>query len=239
MGLSIILTCYNETPIIFESYVVLAAMMRQTTIDVEFVIVDDGSQTEVCEELERYFQGRDDVVLILSEENEGRGGAVTKGLRAATRPYVCFIDTDLEIPAYSILALYFEATTSQADIVMAERVYRWRVSLHDWIRNWSSMAYRRFSSGVLSLRNLDTETGSKLFRRDSVLRILDRVLDRRWFWDTEIVAEAIRDGQRITQVPIVVMRRLDKASSVHVFRDTIRYVKAIYAYKKRLIGHRA
>ena len=233
MSLSIILTCYNEIPIIFESFEVLSAMMERTGIETEFIIVDDGSQPQVRKNLAAFFEGRNHVRLILSEHNEGRGAAVSKGIRAAGHPYVCFIDTDLEIPAHSIIALYFEALASGPDMVIAERIYRWQPGLRDSIRNISSRLYRRFSSAVLSLNNLDTETGCKLFRRDSILKILDGVVDKRWFWDTEVVAEALKDGQKIAEIPLVVIRRSDKTSSVHVIRDTLRYLKAIWAYRKQ------
>lgn len=233
MSLSIILTCYNEVPVIFNSYQILATMMNRTNIDCEFIVIDDGSKPNTQRKLWQYFGDLDQVQLVLSKQNKGRGSAVSKGIRSSTCQYVCFIDTDLEIPSYSILALYNEAISSNSDVVIAERMYKWGINPRHNIRNLCSKAYRRFSSLVLSLENLDTETGSKLFRRTKIMPILERTLDQRWFWDTEIIAESLKDSQKIVQIPIPVVRCPNKSSSVHVLREIYRYLKAIHSYRKR------
>src|SRR3990172_9490535 len=100
MSLSIILTCYNEVPLIFETYRVLSTLMQAAGIEHEFIVVDDGSTEAVQRELKEFF-AESSAGLILSPRNEGRGAAVTKGIRAATKAYVGFTDTDLEIPAHA------------------------------------------------------------------------------------------------------------------------------------------
>ncbi|MBI1745370.1 MAG: glycosyltransferase family 2 protein [Acidobacteria bacterium] len=240
MSLSIILTCFNEVPIIFGSYTALTTMMQAARIDYEFIVVDDGSSEAVQRALQAFFpEGR--VRLILSSQNEGRGAAVTKGIRTASKDYVCFIDSDLEIPAYTLLVLYYTATVFEpgADMVIADRCYRWNLNLRNLIRNFGSLVVRRITSWALDLGSLDTETGAKLFRRSAVLEFLGEVRDKRWFWDTEVVAEAIRHSQRVVQAPVVVTRRNDKRSSMRVVRDVVNFSRALYAYKrKEKVGRR-
>jgi len=235
MSLSIILTCYNEVPLIFETYRVLSTLMQAAGIEHEFIVVDDGSTEAVQRELKEFF-AESSAGLILSPRNEGRGAAVTKGIRAATKAYVGFTDTDLEIPAHALLVLHHTAVALQADMVIADRVYRADLSLRHLVRNLGSAALRRASWLTLGLDHLDSESGAKVFDRSAVGRILDHVSDPRWFWDTEIVAEAIKRSQRVVQVPVVVTRRRDKRSTVRPLRDALTYLRALHAYKK---GRRA
>ena len=207
--------------------------MELLSVDHEFIIVDDGSRAEVQRALAQHFEGTPGTTVLCFDENRGRGAAIEAGIRNATREYACVIDLDLEIPAYSIFAEYLEASTSGADMVIAERSYVWPPNLRAIVRNICSKAYRALAGRVVGLAGLDSESGSKMFRRASVLKILDGVHDARFFWDTEIVAEALRAGQKVTQVPVVVKRRLAKTSSVRVARDTRRYLTALMAYRRR------
>ena len=234
MTLSILLTCYNEAQEIAACHDTLVATLSSVGLDPEFVIVDDGSRPDQQRKLAEQFLGLDRVHIVLFEENRGRGAALSEGIRAATGDCVCVIDTDLEIPATAILAGFCSLDGSAADMAIAERFYRWPPRFRDWARNIASKAYRAFSSSLLPLEGLDTETGFKAFRRSRVLEFLDRVKDERFFWDTEIVSEALRAGQNVVQFPVVVCRRTDKRSSVRLFRDTWRYLKGIHAYRARL-----
>ncbi len=231
MSLSIILACYNEVPLIFETYRILSGLMRAARIEHEFIVVDDGSTAAVQRDLKEFF-GESSTGLILSPENEGRGAAVTKGIRAATKAYVGFIDTDLEIPAHALLVLHHTAVALQADMVIADRVYRADLNLRHLVRNLGSVLLRRASGRALGLDHLDSESGAKVFDRRAIEEVLHHVSNPGWFWDTEIVAEAIKRSQRVVQVPIVVTRRRDKRSTVRPLRDALTYLRALHAYRR-------
>lgn len=230
MSLSIILTCYNETPLIFDSYEKIVSMMNLTGIQYEMIIVDDGSSHEVKKQLTDYFEKKTNTTLLLSCDNQGRGAAVSKGIKASTKEYVGFIDTDLEIPEYSILSLYYVISTNHLDMVLGKRIYLFTFNLNHWIRHISSRIYSLFANFVLNLKSLDTETGIKLFKKESIISILDSIQDKRWFWDTEVVTEGIKNNLKVSQSPVFVVRNNDKKSSVRLFRDTYRYLQSMYNY---------
>jgi len=234
MGLSVILTCFNEVPLIFDSHRELASLLAEARVPHEFVIVDDGSAPQTREALIEHFRDVNDAEIILAPRNEGRGAAVSRGIRASHCDFVGFADTDLEIPGWSLVALYNEALHNDADLVLADRVLSWEASRNNWLRNLGSLVVRHTTSWRLSLGDLDTATGAKVFRRASVLPLLDRVTDTRWFWDTEVVAEAVRNGQKVVQVPVVVHRRAVKKTSMHLVRDAWRQFAALESYRRRV-----
>ena len=236
MSLSIVLTCYDEVPKIFRSYERIVRLMDLTKIDYEVVVVDDGSQEPARAELAGYFRDRPGVRLVLSDRNEGRGAAVSKGIAASRKDYVASIDTDLQIPEHHLFALYDAALKERADMILGHRHYVLGMKPYHWLRYVCSRAYRRFADLILGLGGLDTETGIKMYRREAFLPVLESVEDKRWFWDTESVAEGLRRGLSVLQVPVFVIRRGD-ASTVRVFRDTYRYVSSLYRYRKRRNRH--
>jgi len=241
MSLSIILTCFNEVPLIFETYEKIVSMMKLTNIDCEFLVVDDGSTPENKKDLDKYFLYKEKTQLIMLDVNEGRGAAVTKGIKASTKEYACFIDTDLEIPANEIFNLYFTITSDSAsvDIVIGKRVYLLGANLYEYFRAMNSKIYTFLVNLLFRLNSLDTESGIKIFKTKKILPILDFVKDKRWFWDTEVVLQSIENNLKITQKPVFVIRKLDKKSSVHFFRDTCRYLTSIYQYSKRRKNRKA
>jgi glycosyltransferase involved in cell wall biosynthesis len=233
MGLSVVLTCFNEVPLIFDAHRELTSLLTHAGVEHEFVIVDDGSHADTRAALVAHFRGMPATDVILSASNEGRGAAVTRGIRASRHTFVGFTDTDLEIPGTSLLSLYREALGTAADVVLADRALTWNGNAGNAIRNVGSLVVRYATSWRLSLGTLDTATGAKVFRRDAILPVLDRVTDPRWFWDTEIVAEAVKAGLRVAQVPSPVYRRPDKKTSVRLVRDTWLQFIAVEAYRRR------
>lgn len=233
MSLSVILTCYNEVPAIFTSYERIVSFMEMTALDYEVIVVDDGSCSETRQRLKEYFGTRPGVKLILGEVNEGRGAAVTKGIKAGAFEYAGFIDTDLEIPEYSLLPLYFACKRSSAEVAIGWRVYRLGGNLNNWFRYFLSRGYFLLANFFLKLDFLDTETGIKIFKREAILPVLESVEAKRWFWDTEIIAESKKYGLSVIQEPVFVIRSKGKKSSVRFFKDTRAYLSAVYRYRRR------
>ena len=87
----------------------------------------------------------------------------------------------------------------------------------------------------LNLGLKDTEAGLKFFNRKKILPVLDKTEDKRWFFDTEIVARSLWEGLKITEVPVLYLKKPEKQSSVHAIRDTIRYTKSLIRLKKNTL----
>ncbi|PIQ83424.1 MAG: hypothetical protein COV75_07580 [Candidatus Omnitrophica bacterium CG11_big_fil_rev_8_21_14_0_20_63_9] len=233
MDLSLIIPCYNETPILVESVRELVAVLRATRLTYELIFVDDASRDGTVELLERCRRQYADIPMriIRHETNTGRGRTVTDGWRAAQGRIVGYLDIDLEVHARYIPAMVDAIDRQGVDGAIAWRIYKvmWSVLL----RAVCSKAYHVLVHGVLRLPFKDTETGFKFFKREAVLPLLDAVQDPGWFWDTELMARAWFQGLRIAEIPCLFIRRTDKRSSVRVFRDSWRYLVALMRFKRQ------
>ena len=94
------------------------------TVPLEIVFVDDSSDgtAEVVEELAAD-TGREIVLLRQAHDRHigGLGAAVVQGLRAASAPWVCVMDADLQHPPELVAALLEQAESRDLDIVVASR----------------------------------------------------------------------------------------------------------------------
>jgi glycosyltransferase involved in cell wall biosynthesis len=233
--LSLVVACYNEEEILAESFRELRETLEDWGQPFEVIFVDDVSRDrtrEILGQIVRENPGLD-IRLILHEANRGRGATVTDGFRAARGVVTGFLDIDLEVHCRYIPSLV-RAIEKGADVATVRRIYAFQMGSLD--RYVMSRGYSWLVRRMLRVDLRDTESGYKFFRRETVLPLLDEIVDPGWFWDTEFMVRAARRGLRIAEVPGAYIRRHDKTSTVHGLRDSARYFGKLLAFRRRLAG---
>ncbi len=237
MDLSLIITCYNEAPHLKKSFSILKNTLNQTRWKYEFIFVDDFSEDRTRNVIEEIINENKALRIktIFHDKNYGRGQSVVDGLRAAAAPVVGFLDIDLEIAAHYILPAVNLIKVGNADFVMAHRIYK--LSVKAMARTIVSRGYNFLTRHLLGLPFHDTEAGFKFFLREKVLPILDLVENQRWFWDTEIVAYAHRNGLKISSLPVLFIRNPDKKTTVKLVSDSFDYFVNLLRFRRRFKKH--
>ena len=96
-----------------------------------------------------------------------------------------------------------------------------------------SFAYRALCGFLLSTSVEDTETGCKFFKRSTARDVILRSEADGWFWDTEVMAMADLNALTIHEMPVLFLRRHDKASTVRIIPDTFAYLRELYHFRGR------
>ena len=233
LDLSLVLACYNETVVFDGSVAEILEVLDATRLSYEVIFVDDCSQDDTREMIDRLIASDKDHRLrrIFHEENVGRGGTVDGGIRAARGNIVGFIDIDLEVHARYILSCVL-AVRNGVDIAVGRRHNRFRSRALP--RILLSRAYVSFVKRLLDVPLDDTESGFKFFRRERILPVLDATQDKHWFWDTELMGRAHRMGHSIEEIPCLFARRFDKPSTVRVISDTLTYFRQLWRFRRHL-----
>lgn len=231
--LSLVIACYNEEEILLDSFAQVRRELLALGRPFEILLVDDVSRDRTRELIARIVaENRDlDLTVLLHERNLGRGATVTDGFRRARGELTGFLDIDLEVHCRYIPSLLRELEAG-ADVATVRRIYAFQLRHLD--RYLMSCGYAALVRRLLGDPDLDTETGYKFFRRDSLLPLLDQVKDPGWFWDTEIMVRAARRGLRIVEVPGAYVRRADKTSTVRGFSDSVRYFRRLLEFRREL-----
>src|SRR3990172_12727308 len=116
MKLSVIIPCYNEKDTVREiSGRVLAEPTRK-----EVIIVDDGS-TDGSTDIIRAEIEPLGVKVIYRETNQGKGAAVSAGIKAATGDFIIIQDADLEYDPMEYGKLLKPLLAGQAAAVYGSR----------------------------------------------------------------------------------------------------------------------
>lgn len=197
MLLSVIIPCYNERHTIAA---VIAAVRAAEPADKEIIIVDDCSRDGTRELLRGELGGLVEQV-IYHEVNQGKGGALRTGIRAASGDIVLIQDADLEYDPAEYKSLLQPILDDQADVVFGSRFFGGRPHrvLYFWHRIGNGLL-TLLSNAFTNLNLTDMETGYKVFRREIIQAI--EIKESRFGFEPEITAKVAKTRCRVFEVGI-------------------------------------
>lgn len=160
-----------------------------------------------------------EIILQDDLEGKGKGWAIREGVKKSTRPFICFIDGDLDIHPIEIFKLLHEM--GEYDIVIGDRVYKASMSRRILSLGYKLLIYILFGFAF----SIDTQSGVKMFNYYA----LPEWETDSFAFDIEILAKAIKSGYQIKQVPVLSEIRETKSfkSIWETFIETIKVRKRI------------
>lgn len=234
--LSIIIPCYNEGPTFEKSVNKIITALKRSRRAWEIIFVEDKSVDDTKKTVEKLTKQYKNVLAIFHKKNEGRGKAVSDGIRTAKGPICGYLDVDLEV-SESYIPLFVKEVEEGSDLVVGKRFYEGG-GLNSILRFLASKIYALSVKYIVDIPIEDTEAGFKFFKTKKILPILSKVKSKHWFWDTEICAQAHWNGLAIAQIPVLFKRRDNKQSTVKLIPDTIDYIKNLVRLKTQIYGQK-
>lgn len=227
-SLTIILACYNEGPTFGSSVRKIISELKRAKRPWGIIFVDDKSVDDTKLAVEEFVKNNKNCRAIYHSKNQGRGKSVCDGIKIAKGEICGFMDVDCEI-APSYIPLFTEEIVKGADVAVGQRFYEkgWK-SLN---RVVASKVYAILVGTVLDLPISDTEAGFKFFNRRNILKILPKVKNSGWFWDTEICARAYWTGLRVSEIPVLFNKRKEKKSTVKLIPDSLDYLVQLFKFR--------
>ena len=152
---------------------------------------EEPNVTEVIRECEINFPEAKSVVCN-DREGRGKGWAVREALKHADSEWVCFIDGDMDIHPRMIRRLI--PFTEDYDIILGKKQIRGSLTRR-LVTRVSRLVIR-----TLFAMDYDTQTGIKLFKRESI----PEWDNDEYMFDLEIISKAHDAGFKIIEVPVEV-----------------------------------
>jgi len=195
MKISVIIPVFNEISTIHE----IIRRVQETNIPDEILVVDDASTDGTRQVLEGY-QDRVSIRVFFHERNQGKGSAISTGIKQATGDVIIIQDADLEYDPRDYLTLLQPIQEGIADAVFGSRflggprrpIMFWHMIANKLLTLMTNILY----NNILT----DMETGYKVFRRDIVLNM--PIHARRFDFEPEFTAKILKRKVRIYEVPI-------------------------------------
>jgi glycosyltransferase involved in cell wall biosynthesis len=192
MRVSFIVPAYNESRTIGEVLERIAGLELETQV----IVVDDGS-TDGTGEL----AGRHDGVLVLRQENQGKGAAIRNGLNHVDGDIVVIQDADMEYDPVEVPALIEPIERGVADVVYGSRLSGGKPQRAYLFWHLVGNRFLSLVTGVLYNTTLsDMETGYKAFRADVIRDLPLREND--FAIEPEITGHICKRRLRVYELPI-------------------------------------
>ena len=136
-------------------------------------------------------------------ENKGKGYAVRYGMARAKGGIIAFIDAGSDLNVKGIGLALEHMKWYDADIIIGSKRHHASKVDYPWQRKVMSYLVQRATRFFFGLNVSDTQTGLKVFRRQVLLKVLPRMIVKRWAFDLEMLTVANRLGfTRIFESPV-------------------------------------
>ena len=200
--LSVVMPVYNLAPTIAANLRETAALFCEHGVPVEMIPVDDGSKDGTGEILKAI---ADDVIRpVVCARNGGKGAALRAGFEHSRGAYVMLLDGDLDIHPKQTPWFFDQMVSKGADIVVGSKRHPKSVVQYPWHRRIVSWVYFTLVRLTVGLPITDTQTGMKLFKRETLGEALGRMLVKTYAFDLELLAIACSRGAKIAEAPVVI-----------------------------------
>ena len=189
---------------------------------VDEVILVDGRSTDGTIDVAR--QLRPDVVIV-PDQDRGKGAALRAGFAAATGDFVVMIDADGSMDPLEIHR-FVAALDEEFDVVKGSRFLPGGGSSDiTRVRKLGNGALREVVNGLYGVAYTDLCYGYFAFRR-SCLSALDLAADG-FEIESEIVVRAARARMRVAEVASFESERRSGVSNLHSVRDGVRILRTV------------
>jgi glycosyltransferase involved in cell wall biosynthesis len=210
---SFIVPAFNEAATIGE----VLARVDALPMDKQIVVVDDGSTDGTGEIVERFRDGRADVLLV-RKSNGGKGSAIRAGIPHLDGDIAVIQDADLEYDPADVPTLIEPIERGIADVVFGSRLSGGRPQRAYLFWHLVGNRFLSFLTNLLFNTTLsDMETGYKAFRTD-VLRSLD-LRESDFGIEPEITGKVCKRKLRIYELPIAYYGRTYEEGKKITWRD--------------------
>jgi glycosyltransferase involved in cell wall biosynthesis len=210
--LSVVIPAYKQQRTIKKDLQIIENTLKQglSDIDYEIICVVDGILDKTALNAKKIKSSK--IKVFEYKKNIGKGHAVRFGMMRAKGDLVSFLDAGRDISPKGIMMLIAHMQWYNADIIVGSKRHPVSRVNYPLKRKVMSIGYHLVVKILFGLPLKDTQSGIKIFKKKVVVKILPRLLVKRYAMDIEMLAVANYLGfKRIFEAPIEV--RFDKRTS--------------------------
>ncbi|MDD5590210.1 MAG: glycosyltransferase [Candidatus Portnoybacteria bacterium] len=236
--LLITLPCFNEEQILVKNLRILCQYAQDNFQDFDWrILVVDNASTDRTWLLALVEQEKQPAKILTDQEFEkGRGVALRRAwAKFSDFDIYSYMDADLATDLKDFRLLVLKANQG-FDLVTGSRYLKESDIIRNAKREVLSRIYNLLLKIVLRVNFKDAQCGFKAFSGKIVRELVSQTQDNGWFWDTELMILAGRQGYRILEIPVSWREIRDEVrrSKVSHWAEVRRQLKNIFLMRKRL-----
>ena len=222
-SVSLIIPCYNESIRVAKMIDGFKEFIATWHGLFEIIIIDDGSTDDTVSLIKNNLLYKnllaDNKIQLIQQTNTGKGGALQKGITAATLDFVLTVDADMATHPVEIMnwRLQNKATFARDTIFIASRTLAASKLILISNRRSSGKLFNTIVRIITNLPFKDTQCGFKLYPRAIAQQLFANLRTKGWAHDVEILLQANKQSIPVIEMPITWNER--DASKINVLRD--------------------
>jgi len=200
--LSIIVPVYKQENSIEKDLENIDSVLKQIRYNYEIIVVIDGTKTDKSYQNAKKISSSK-IKVFGYPNNHGKGYAIRFGMAKTKGDYIAFIDAGMEIDPNGISMIIEHMEWYNADIIVGSKRHPASQINYPIDRKIISFGGHLIAKFLLGINIHDTQAGLKIFKKSVLIKVLPRLLIKRYAFDLEILSVANYLGfKKIYEAPI-------------------------------------
>jgi glycosyltransferase involved in cell wall biosynthesis len=226
----ILLPVYNEEHVLEKSINTLRKFLQDNVTEFDWIItVGDNASTDSTLEKARELEKRFEDVRVFHLDQKGRGRMVKYAWQESEADILSYMDIDLstDLKAFPPMIM---AIIEGYDVAIGSRQYKGADVERSFKREAISRGYIWMLKLLLGFPFTDAQCGFKAASKQLVNDLFPMIEDDEWFFDTELLYLAYRNGYKVKELPVRWIEDTD--SRVKITRTAWLDIKGIFRMRK-------
>ncbi len=226
----ILLPVYNEAHVLEKSVTTLRDFLQEHVTDFDWIItIGDNASIDNTLEAARELEKRFKDVRVFHLDKKGRGRMVKYAWKESEADILTYMDIDLSTDLNAFPPMV-RAIMEGYDVAIGSRQYRGAEVKRSFKRETISRGYIRILKLLLGFPFTDAQCGFKAVSKKIVDDLFPQIEDDEWFFDTELLYLAYRNGYKVKELPVRWIEDTD--SRVKILRTAWLDVKGVFRMRK-------
>jgi len=232
----ILLPVYNEEHVLENSVDSLRKFLKEKSPDFNWIItIGDNASTDDTLKVARELEKKYDDVTVAHLPQKGRGRMVKYAWKNSKADILTYMDIDLSTDLNAFIPMV-ESIMNGYDVSIGSRQYKGADVDRSIKREIISRGYIKVLKLLLGFPFTDAQCGFKAVSKKVVSDLFDHIEDDEWFFDTELLHIAHKEGYKVKEIPVRWIE--DRDSRVKIVRTAWLDMKGVFrmmGYKKKNI----
>lgn len=235
LTVDIVIPVLNEAHVLEKSVHTVRQFLAQHLPYKWRIVVADNGSTDGTDAVALKLEGQFADVVFVQLALKGRGRALRHAWMQSTADIVGYMDVDLSTELAAIPRAVKAIAENGHDIAVGSRLMRESQTKRKFKREFISRAYNVFVKAVLWTRFSDAQCGFKFVTREVIERIVPQIKDQSWFFDTELLVLAEKQGYRVKDLPVIWIE--DDDSRVKIAQTAWDDIRGVFRLRRLLWSH--
>lgn len=225
LRVDVVLPVLNEAHVLAKSVTEVRAFLAANTDWAWRVVVVDNGSTDGTDKVAQMLVEQHADVRFLQLPQRGRGRALRHAWTQSDADITSYTDVDLSTELAALPKLVRGITEGGYDLGTGSRLLPDSQTTRSAKREFISRCYNLMVKAVLRTSFSDAQCGFKVVSRRVVQEIVPSIKDQAWFFDTELLVLAEKQGYKIMDLPVRWIE--DNDSRVKIVRTAWEDIKGV------------